>query len=137
MFHSVRPFPYSFALFDDLRFQTSPRGHPERNTVLIPPTAILLSQNFDFGLRPALRMTGRCAVEWISRTEHFIFQGYRTSLLYNAPIAIAIHSRLYFSQLSVESYNVIISFPIFFVNRKEKIEEQLLTYAKNYAILSS
>ena len=47
--------------------------HPERNTARIPPTAILLTQNFDFGLRPSLRMTGRCVVEWISRMRQSLF----------------------------------------------------------------
>ena len=55
-------------MLKSLFFSFLPRGHPERNTAQIPPTAILLAQNFDFGLRPALRMTGRCVVEWISRT---------------------------------------------------------------------
>ena len=47
--------------------------HPERNTAEIPPAAILLTQNFDFGLRPSLRMTGRCVVEWISRMRQSLF----------------------------------------------------------------
>ncbi len=46
--------------------------HPERNTARIPPAAILLAQNFDFGLRPTLRMTGRCVVEWISRMRQSV-----------------------------------------------------------------
>ena len=38
----------------------------------VPPRfrcAILLMQNFDFGLRKALRMTRWYAVEWISRRD--------------------------------------------------------------------